>query len=457
MGTSVIQEYYKLQELWKKVDTGKDCKMALWVVDFHDVEIVSGFMGIEASPLGKFKDIFFHFTTEYKGDDYKFEEALFKEYISWFDKPHKQEEDMMLALKNDGLLLQNYSPDETLKPTAENLWKEMLRFKSCIKDIQDRNFFAYFQIPSTDAAESTAWYKDVLSRGIPDGIRLVAIDYKDKRKIKLNELSKVILLEPKLNMAEALDNEISKGSFNSNTVGPEGRYRKLVLSILKRSQQGKSSTLDKEIEQLFSVAKEMGETSTIIGSYLIASQAYFYVRDNEKCELYADRTIKESEKLMNDPNTNLYPVWRGAVMLKAAMYIGNKKGHKAIELYQKIAEEATKRADAFFIMDAYRLIAHLYYDLGNLEDAFETSLLSLAGGSYLAKDVIRQSTFLHSANLTLLLAEKIRSYDDVKTIENQLSEWIGEDWELLVRNEIVNKVKTRGKTSFIERINVEEL
>lgn len=449
---SIIQEYHKVQDLWATVESDKKCKLAIWVVDYEDVEIVAGFMGIEASPIGTSNDIIFHFTTEYKGDDDKFEEQIFKEYISWFDKPDESDIDILEALKNDKLLLSDYYPNSLLKPTFKNLWAEMLRLKSCIRGIEQDRFCAYFQLPHTDALESTSVFKEILEQEIPDGIRIATIDYKDNRKIKIKQSDNVTLLQPKLKMKEAIQNEMNRGAFSNNTVGAEGRYRKLIISILNKSQHGKSTQLDKEIEQLFSVSKEMGSLSTIIGSYLIASQAYYYVRDNDKCMSFSEKAISESEKNMHDKDSDLYPIWRGAIMLQAAIHIGNQKRDKAIELYLKMAQEATKRADAYYIMEGYRLIGHLYYELGNLLEAFENTLLALAAGSYLGRDMMRQSTFLQAANLALYLVERVKGYDSIKIIEDQLEEWLGDDWRSLVENETMAQSQIRHKASIIDRI-----
>ena len=447
MAASVVQEYYKVQDCWSKIDSDKTWRMALWVVEFHDVEIVSGFMGVEASPIGKFNDIFFHFTSEYTGDYYAFEEKLYNEYLSWFDESQKRDIDILEALKNDNMLLEAYQPDTELAPTAENLWAEMLRFKSCIKGLEDRNFCVYFQIPRTDAKGSTGFFKDIIKRGVPEGIRLTTIDYAKKRKVKLDESSKVVILRPELNMAEAIRNEMNKGCFNENTVGAEGRYRKLILSILTLSQHGKSKKLDKEINQLLAVSKEMNDMSAIVGSYLIASQAYFYAKDKDLCEYYSDKTISECEQVMYTTNTNLYPIWRGAIMLKASTYVAKQKRRKAIELYEKMAEEASVRTDPFYIMEGYRMSGHLYYELGQLDSALESTLLALAGGSYLEKNVIRQSTFLHASNLAIYLVEQTRGYNDLEILEMQLQEWIGDDWESLVKNDTYNKAKIRHKAT----------
>jgi len=449
MGASVAQEYYKVQDSWKQIDPDKKWRLAIWVLDYHDVEIVDKFMTVESSPLGKFDDIFFHFDTVYKGDDGAFSEALFKEYVSWFEKPVDDKEPNMLeALKNEGLLLEDYKPDDSLKPTIGNLWREMLRFKSCIKGLENFHFCAYFQVGNPEAQDITSWYRDVLKQGVPQGIRLATIDYKDKRKVKISSSSQVIHLSPKLNMAEALANELEKGSFSNDTVGIDGRYRKQILTVLKCSQDSKSTKLNKEIQKLLEISKEMTDVSSVIGTYLVVSQAYYYVRNDKKCAEYSDKAIQESEKLM-ETHPNLYPIWRGAMMLKAATYMGNKKRGEAMKIYERLAEESVKRADAFYIMESYRLIGHIHYDLGQLEDAFENSLLALAAGGYLEQEVRRNSTFPQVANLSLHLCEKIHTEKETEVLKEQLKEFLGNDWESLVQNENIDKVQVRNKTSFL--------
>lgn len=451
MATSVAQEFYKVQDCWKTIDANKKWKLAIWSVEYQDVDLVDKFMAIETSPLGKFNDIFFHFETEYKGDDDVFEKALYNEYVSWFT-PNGKPDEILDALRNDGLLLSEYQPNKRLKPTAGNLWKEMLRFKSCIKDSDKFHFCAYFQPPRTDGEPLTEWFKGVIKQEVPDGIRLATIDYAQQRKVNIRPSSKVVVLKPQLNMIEALNNEIEKGSYISNTVGADGRYRQQVRTVINCSQSADTAQMDKEVAKLLDISKEMTDTTTIVGTYMIVAQAYFYIRNNEKSDKYADQTISECEKEMKvDPATNLYPIWRGAVMLKAANMLGRKERQKAISLYEKMAEEATNRADTFFIMEGYRLIGYIYYELNQLTKAFENTLLAVAAGAYLSEDVIKQSTFLQAANLALLLAEKIRSPEDVKVIEDQFEDWFGKDWGSLIKNENTEKSKIRRKASVFSR------
>jgi hypothetical protein len=447
MGTSVAQEYYKVQDYWKEADADKNWRLAIWVVDFHDVDIVDKFLKIETSPIGKFDDIFFHFESEYKGDDIAFEKALYTEYLSWFDKPHEKDIDILQALRNDGFFLSDYQPDRDLDPTAQNLWKEMLRLKSCLKGLENSRFCLCFPPHRDGEKNKTAWFKIILDEKVPEGIRLVVVDYAERRKVKLLPSGKVYIIRPELKMEEAINNEIERGAYETNTVGIEGRYTKQIKKVLDCSQKQHSLQLEKETGKLMEISREMQAIPTTVGTCMIISLAWFYNKDNEKCEKYADMSIAEAEEHWNE-DMDLYQSWKGAMMLKAAMLMYRKKRREAIEMYNRMAEEAAKKQDAYFIMEAYRMTGHLYYELSELDKAFEYTLLAIAGGSYLEKEVRRQSTFVQAANLALYLCEQTRSMSDVEIVETQLKDLLGDDWKSLVKTENMNKSKKRRKASF---------
>lgn len=444
---SIAQEYYKVQDLWDEVDKQKDWRLAIWSVQYQDLDIVDKFMEIERSPLGKFEDIFFRFETEYRGNEEKFEEELYNEYLSWFDTPPDKKQDIMAALQNDGMLKQEYKPNKALHPSAANLWKEMLHFKSCVKDLDDIHFCVYIPPTRVDGPKLTSWFQSVLYDEVPQGIRLVTIDYKKSRKIKIKESKQVVIITPALNMEEAIKNEMAKGCNTYNEVSVEERFSKQINIVMECTVKKNPLQMNKEVKKLLSLSKETGNNSSWISGLMIASQAYYATQDNDKSEHYADMAIEESEKAMQNEDVTGYAVWKAAVMLKAAVLSGKKKRKEAIEWYEKLAVTASKRGDAYYVMEGYRMSGFMYYELGETNTAFETNLLALAAGNYLEKKIRRESTFIIAANLAYHLCEKCRPYEDLQVFEAQLEEWLGEDWKGIVLTEEMKKSKQRRKAS----------
>jgi tetratricopeptide (TPR) repeat protein len=425
----------------------------VWIAEYQDIEIINNFLEIERSPVGVFDDIFFRFDSEFRGDTEAFEKALWQEYVQWFTTGAPKEYDIYQALKNDGLLKQDYTPDSRLEPTIQNLWQELLRFKSCIEGLEKNNFCIYFPPTRTDGAELGTWFTAVLKKKVPKGIRLVTIDYAAKRKVIISPAVPEILikeLRPQLQMLQAVSNEMDKGGGSSDTIGIDAQFRKQIRTVMNDTVKNDAGLLAKDVNVLLSLSRQMGTLSSAIAGLLIASQAYFTTKENSKSAQYAEEAIVKAEAAMavNDPAG--YPAWKSCMMIKGALLMGKKKRTEAIEAYDKLAETASTQGDVFFAMEGYRLSGHLHYELNKLNTAFETLLLALTAGSYLAQDVRRGSTFLHAAALALFIGKQIREEHDVKTLETELHAWLGDDWETLVQAEELKGVKVKQKTPFFQ-------
>lgn len=447
--TSVAQEFYKVRNEWARADNIQSWKLAIWVAQFHDVDIIDKFMETERLPIGIFNDIFFRFDAEYKGDSVAFEKALWKEYEEWFVKPQQIQYDMYQALKNDGLLLMDYVPDNSLAPTFSNLMNELVRFRSCVEGMdKSTRFCLYFPPGRPDTAPLTGWFTSVLKSGVPNEIRLVTIDFAEKRKVLITSgqvLPLVMELRPVLDMPAAIDNEMSKGGGSYDTVNTDAQYRNQIRVVMNTTVKKDEPLLIKEVDRLLLLSRQMNTASTATATLLIAAQAFFSIGSNERCHIYAEEAIRKSAVLMEQHDASGYPTWKACMMLKGALLMGKRKRKASLEVYEQMALTATDYGDAFFMMEGYRLCGHLYYEMRLYEQAFETLLLSLTAGSYLEYEVRRQSTFLQAGYLALFVGKKIKTPTELVPVKQQLQSWLGDDWETLLQEEGVVKVKTQQK------------
>lgn len=423
MGKATIaKEFYKLRNEWEKIET-KDWKLALWVVDHPDIDIVDHFMDIEQSPIGVFKDIFFRFNTRCHGDFSEFERKLWEEYISWFEKPANSEYDMILGLVNDGFLKEPYLPQIPEIPTAEMLWKEFNQFKNLL-GLTDY-FILYFPLDVSNNSLKR-WFQEKIKKGIPAGIRLVSMDISSKRK--LSGL-KALELFPKLKMAEAIKNEMDKEGGNYKPTDPTIQFNKQLRKVMETMVKNKAR-LSQETEKLISIAQIVKGIEIISTAYLVSANVFYTTGDKKKGFYYIDKAIELTEKSKND--IELYPNWKSAVMLKAALLIQTGQEKESIALYKNMAETALIHSDLYTIMESYRLAATIEYKLNIKEEAWEDILLSLQAGSHLSADLKRQSTFLISAGLAHQIALKDKTEKEQNILIDYLQEWIGKDWKKLV-------------------------
>jgi hypothetical protein len=451
MATSIAQEFYKLREEWEKIDKIQSWKLAVLVAEYPDVDIIDKFIEIERSPIGVFNDIFFKFESVYQGDIIHFEKLLWEEFVSWFIPAGKPEMDMHNALFENGILKEKFIPDTTLEHSAKNLWAELLRFKQLIKDDSyNLHFCLYFPIVAYNKYHIVEWF-DTIIKDVPKGIRLVTMDFAQDRKIKLSEqaqsISSCVYLHPKLDMASAIKNEMSKDSGNYDTVDLHARFRQQVIKLMDSTTETVKTSTPKEIKKLFAITNEIGTLSSRISGLLVAAQASYSINDTKKSEKYTDEALEQANIAMQNNDPTGYPVWKSCMLLKAAILYGRKERKEALKVYEELADTASKNGDPFYVMEGRRLSGHIYYELGELEIGLQQILLALASGSYLDISLRRQSTFLHAAYMALYLGSKTRSQADIQELKLQLEEWLGEDWENLLEQAGIDTATTKMKTS----------
>lgn len=442
---SVIQEYYKAVDYWADIAGKKDWKLAIWIVGRNDVDLVDKFLEIERSPVGQFDDIFFRFDTPYRGDDDEYAAQLWQEYAGWFEEQAEEKDDMLKALRHDGLLKTEYRPDTSAEPTAANLWKEMLRFKECISRLENAFFCIYFPPEQSGKFPRTEWFGQVLKEGVPQGIRLTTIDLKKNRSVALDESPEVVHIRPRFDMAAALHNRMARADAGNDLIAPENRFKQQVTAVMDCTRKQDLKPLEKEIRKLLDIAGELKDANIRISALFIASEACYAIREYKSSMKYSDKTIREAEKAMKDGEAAGYSYWKMAVSMKAAILTAEKKREEAVALYEGIAGKAVERKDPYYVMEGYRMCGFLRYEEGKLEQAFEYFLLALAGGSYLSEDIKRGSTFTYAAHLALHTGRQVRAPIDIEVLERQLHEWLGEDWKELVENPSMRQAEARRK------------
>ncbi|SEW54501.1 tetratricopeptide repeat protein [Chitinophaga arvensicola] len=449
---TIGQEFYKIRDTWATADADHSWKLAIWQVQYADVEIIDKFLETERTAIGVFPEIFFRFDSPYQEDYAAYEQALWQEYLAWFEPIKRAEYDVYGALKKDGLLKSDYEPDRQLPPTVQSIWKELRRLMSHIHGLEDTGCCIYFPPLRPDQADAGPWYTDMLKKGMPPGIRLVTIDITNHSRITIPKIyvPQVKLLQPALNMVAAINNDMDKGGGNSDTISIDARFRKQIRKVMDCTTQSDTSLLDTEITTLLQLSKKMGGDPHLVAGWMIAAQAYFMIRESDKSAGYADKAIRLSRELMDKQDPAGYPTWKSCIMIRAAILVGKKKRKQAIALYEALALEAVKRGDAFMIMEGYRLSGHLYYELGQMNIAFENELLAISGGSYLELEVRRQSTFLHAAAMAVHLCEKVRGPEDLRVLQDSLQELLGADWATLLQSEGMEHATARRKSTLFE-------
>ncbi len=422
---SIKQQYYKVRQYWGDALKDESWKLAIWVAEYPDIEIISQFLDIEASALGETDEILLKFESVYTLDDSTFEQDLWNEFQGWFDDDMDPAYDMHKALLEDHFLKQAFVPNTQLAPTIENLLLEIERFRTSLTGV-DVSLIIEFCL-GRHQKQIGAWIQDLLTLDIPEKIRFVVIDIARSRlygRIREKNRDKVFEIHPQLSMVAAMKNEMKQATESTSPHSPDAKYKLLVLELMEALPNQKK--MQPLMQQLLAEARKINK-STEVSSYLIMAHAYNTVKQPKKGLEAIEKAIKEIE--LTEANER-YPLWRSCLLFKAAFLMNIKKEDEAFKTYELIAEGASKEQDCFYIMEAYRLCANIKMKKKKYGEAFEYALLGLYGGSFLDVPMRRNSTYLYLGNLAYNVVRYVdESKEKTQMLSEHLQKWIGEDWE----------------------------
>ena len=428
---SIAQELAKIRNKWESINTYK-WDMAIWVCDYHDIEILDKFMDIEASPIGVFEDIFFRFQSVYS-DDF-FEQHLWAEFLSWFNTSEDKKYDLIHAYKKDGYLPESYDVNRALPPTFKSVVGELKRLKDLLP-FKEENFILYFA-PGMHGEGFDAWLSNQLSGALPKDFRLAAIDVDVKRKLsklQKHKSARVVELRANLDMANAMRNEMDKDSDSVKPHSPSTKFQKQVRKVMDATIDD-DINIKKEAKVLIELGYQLKKLTTKATAHLICAIAFFNIKNKDSAFENANKAIELAEPEI-EKSDEAYPIWRSALMIKASLYLVDKKTRpEAISCYEKLVAETAKHGDVFYTMEGYRMLALVNFQSKNMEAAWEHVIFSLQAGTNLPLEIKRASTYLFSASLAKQICDSSYKYKSMDTMLNkQFETEIGTDWDTLLQ------------------------
>lgn len=432
--TSAAQEFNKVREEWHLIDK-KNWEMAIWVSEYQDLEILDKFMDIEASPIGIFDDIFFKFNTFFENKE-QYEQGLWNEFLAWFETPQEEKYDIIGALKEDGFLPKDYEVNSDLPPVFMSVIQELKRLKNTLK-MEDINFILYFPPAKLHQNNWSKWFINILGTGqIPKDIRFASIDLRQERVLKEIQSTygkqRVRELYADLNMLAAMKNEMDKDSEAGKPNSPVGKFQKQVRKVMEATANNKID-LDKETDKLKKLGYRLNLLNTKSSSHLICAIAFSSKQKTEKAFQEVNSAIQLTERGMMENVEGAYPVWRAAMLLKAALYMTDKDNEQAIFCYKKLTEKSKEQKDVFYTMEGFRQSAFLFAQMNRWKEAWTDCILSLEAGSMLDQEMRRSSTYLFSAELAIEIAKQSRrDSSDIQLLYDAFTTLIGEDWQQLL-------------------------
>lgn len=463
---SITQAYYALQRLWE-VTRPKDWQLAIWVSPFENLEILNSYIGLEETIHGKAPEIFFSFHSSFLGDETRYEESLWDEFYMWFQEVEDPKYDMLQALAVDGLMEECFVLAPNTPKTLSSLLSEIERFRSLIK-IEELLFVVNF-LPSEVSDGYNLWLEKLLTLSKPyPELRFTTIDIKEQRRLQdFEKKSNSCIVEidcSSIKGSDAIGAAIVEEIQRDKPHSPEAEYKMILVAMLQALPHREQ--VSAYFPKLLQKAEQIGNTGLIVSSYIAIAHAMNSLKAPKEGLVQIEKALELSVQ-EKETSPGCYPLWRSCMLFKASFYLALKEQQRAFDVYEQLAKRATVEKDHLYIMEAYRLCAHVKYDNKDYREAFEYAMLSLYAGAHFDEVFRRQSTFLTAAQLAVQTVNHTNKSGEKRDIlEILLRSWIGEDWEkridpqelgnqLLVANYSTNADDV-ASNSFSPTNNIEE-
>lgn len=428
MSTSIAQALYQLQDIWKSARK-KEWILGIWVSPYENMEILNAFLAIEETIYGESSDLFFSFRSAYMGDIKQYEEDLWKEFCSWFQDVEDSKYDMLNALVQDGLMDERFVLNIALPHTLTSILQELERFRFSL-NVEEPHFIINF-IASNETGAYIEWLNErLLNFEGYEYFRFTAIDIKENRKLihfsKKNK-SRICELDcSEIEGASAVEAAIEDEIRGENPHSPDAEYKQLLLKMLQ-SLPNKDDVYP-FFPKLLQKAKQINNPGLIVSTHIAIAHALNSMKEAQE----GLKQIEEALCLLSDDKEleHSYPLWRSCMLFKAAFLLSLKEEEQAFITYEEIATQAIEEKDHLYIMEAYRLCAHLEQREKKNKEAFEYAMLALYAGAYFDDVFRRQSTFLSVAQIALQTVDFTKNAESKRRLlETFLQEYIGSDWQ----------------------------
>ncbi len=428
MSSSVVQAIYQLQDIWQSAKE-KEWSLGVWVSPYEDVEILSAFLAIEETIYGESPDLFFSFRSAYNNDIKQYEEDLWREFSSWFQEVEDPKYDMLNALVQDGLMGERFVLNTSLPHRFTSILQELERFRLAL-NIEEPYFVINFVSPN-NTEEYTKWLdEELLDSKEYVGIRFTVIDIKENRKLlnfKEKNRSRVYEMDcSEVKGASAIQAAIEDEIKGENSHSPDSEYKQLLLKMLQALPD--KNKVYPFFPQLLQKAKQINNSGLVVSTYLAIAHALNSMKEAQE----GLRQIEEALSLLEKDREQeqWYPLWRSCMLFKAAFLLSLKEQEQSFVAYEQIATQAVEEKDYIYILEAYRLCAHLKLQAKDRKESFEYAMLALYAGSRFDEVFRRQSTFLTAAQLALQTVDYTKNSEAKRELlVNFLREYVGVDWQ----------------------------
>lgn len=424
----------KLQETWfRRTEKNPDYALARWVVHGEDVDLLNGFLKLEASPHGKLADFFVVLFTRFVTKE-TFAKELVQDWIIMYKEQLQN---------NDKHAIWNYAAfEEKLKTLSQEdkgvaLLLEMLQDFSVFASEEKRPLVLTL-IPRTVTNNDhyMDWFFTLLNDySFPSSIKFAILD--DAERNYFSRVTKMIfpkvidIIPGNMDMRGAVAQLAAQGDPND----PQVQFRVCMLKMGEATSNNTRSILDEWGEKLIQAAVRSHDKSMLASGYLIYAGFLMHFPAQEETQKMLEKALQMAKNAVKEDAKNI------PVLIQVYGYLGalasmHGEHKEAIVHFIKQAEISEENKLFPMALSAYKTIVYLGHTHNYTQEYEAYTAKGYEVGLQMEDDSLGVTDYCFIAHHYIELNEN-KDKNQVIVLKERMERLFGSQW----REELVYRLK----------------
>ncbi len=417
MYNAITQRIDKMTSQWKEFSAVKEARIARWLAEDGEVQMVETFYNLQTTEAGKTPDFFLKLESAFI-DKESYTKKLLNELVQQYETSQKDFEEA-------GIL---WRPSYKKMPGTFPFFHNLENFAKSIKALQNHLVIYLSPQENDNFKEWTNWLNEALHWGIPEQVRLMIMDTEKFPLFKTlaeNNPVELITLKPQLNMDAALRQLAAKG----NPKDPGVQFRKAYVALTQAATKGNLKELNQLSKQALTIAKANKWVQMQVVVHLTVGGTLLGKKEFKRALQTYKQAKTVAEKAYLKGETAGGKMMLNAMFGQGSTHIAAKEYREAALVYEQSVPVTEKIKDPFFTLESWRMAGYCYEASKQYEKAWECNQKALDVGLKLDKELRPNSTLPFVGQALLRLTRPLKLENAQLVIWQRMIELVGPEWD----------------------------
>ncbi|MCB0583334.1 MAG: hypothetical protein KDD10_28905 [Phaeodactylibacter sp.] len=417
----------QLGQQWKAFEEGSDAPFGIWKVRQDASRMIDALVYMEDTEEGVVPSIFLTFESDFENPEtYAFE--LTREFLTHISHPTSR-----ASLEEGGVNIDALEIGE-IKDTKA--WLQLLADFAGLVEILNGHFVAYLLPRNNESPkEWVKWLERLIQMDIPDQIRIMLKE--ETQAPLLGELianypDRVVVLEPELDMGEAMQEILAKAS-KGREEEPGVKFQKAMLGLGQAAGQQKMDKAAALAKEALAIASAQGWPHLQVAVLFTLANGYIGIKDYESA-IQSYRQAQQAAKEHAEKDAAMGGQLEAqAIIGEAGCYLGRQDFKTGAQTYALAGPIAHAIEKPNIELEAWRMTGFCFHYIKDYDNAWRYYRKALEAGRNVESAMRPSTTLPYVAEALLKLHARADAGIKKYELENEITELLGENWQELLK------------------------